>query len=651
MLDFVRNKQKSILIKFAFGLIILSFIIGYSMLSSPGDRSSNATRSDIAARVNDMEISYSAFQQAYSNLYNLYQSIYQGNFNPEVEKQLNLPKQALEQLINETLLVQEAGQRGIEVSSKELIEAIAQYDAFKENGVFNRERYLQVLNYQRMTPEQFEATQQRQLLSDKVREQLQQGIEVSAAELEEAFHKENDKLNLNFVQLTPPLFEARVKVDDQDLQAYFEENQEDFRLPAKVSLRYLQFDPARYEKEVANFTEEELNRYYRRNLDLFEIKEEIKAAHILIRVPEEADDETRTKRREFAQGLLQQLKEGADFATLAKANSDDSGTAKAGGDLGRFGRGIMVNSFENAAFALRPGQLSEVTDSPFGFHIIRVDEYTEAGVKPLVDAIEEVKAGLLVDKARQRAYEKAMDAYNINRKSGDLETAAQSNDLGIKETGFFGRDDAIDGIGKVDAISAAAFSLQSGELARPVQTTQGIFLFTLKERRESRLPELAEVNASAEQAYRRQQAESLANETADKLLAQAQSMKSLRRAAAELKLTVEETGDFSRSFGAFVPRIGASEELAAEAFTLTDEAPIGSKVYNLSDKAIVFSLKKATPADFNALDEPGRVALRDQLLTSKKERMVSEKLQVLQKQAQLQVMVPELASAFSWEKE
>ncbi len=651
MLDFVRNAQKSILIKFVFGLIILSFIIGYSMLSAPGDNASSGVRSDVAARVNDMEISYSAYQQAYSNLYNLYQSIYQNNFNPEIEKQLNLPLQALEQLINEALLVQEAERRDLEVSRKELVDSIAQFDAFKVNGVFDRERYLQVLNYQRMTPEQFEAAQKRQLLSEKVREQLQQGVTISEEELQDAFHKENDKINLNFVQLAPALFEPRVKVDDEKLQAYFEENKELFRLPAKVALRYLQFDPARYEKEVANFTEEELDRYYRRNLHLFEIQEEVKAAHILIRVPEGADEETRAKRREFAASLLEELKAGADFATLAKANSDDTGSAAKGGELGTFGRGVMVSSFENAAFSLRPGQLSELVESPFGFHIIRVDEYTEPGVKPLVDAIEEVKAGLLVEKARQLAYEKAMDAYNINRKTGDLDAAAKNNDLGIKETGLFGRDDAIDGIGKDDEIASAAFALKEGELARPVQTTQGIFLFTLKQRQESRLPELQEVKASVEQAYRVGQAEKLAKETAENLLNQAQELKSLRKAAAEENLTVEETGEFSRGFGSFVPRIGASEELANKAFSLTEETPIGSEVYEIGGKAIVFSLKNSIPGDFSSLDEPGRVALRDQLLANKKEAMLSDKLQDLQQQAELEVMVPELTSAFIQEKD
>ncbi len=129
MLDFVRTKQKSILIKIAFGLIILSFVIGYTMLTAPQENGSGPA-GDIAARVNGDEISYTAFQTAYSNLYNLYQSIYQGNFNAALEKQLNLPLQAMQQLIQEQLLVQQADSLDLAVSRQELVDSIAQYDAF-----------------------------------------------------------------------------------------------------------------------------------------------------------------------------------------------------------------------------------------------------------------------------------------------------------------------------------------------------------------------------------------------------------------------------------------------------------------------------------------------------------------------------------------
>ena len=644
MLQFVRSKQKSVLIKIAFGVIILSFIIGYTMLTSPADQRAKQGR-ETAARVNGDEISYDAFQNSYSNLYNLYQNIYQGKFDANLEKQLNLPRQAMRQLIDEALLIQQAQKLGLEVTKEELVDSIARYDAFQIDGKFNRDRYLEVLNYQRMNPEQFEVSQRRKLLTEKVREKLQQGVSVSDTELATAFHQENDKINLNYVWLTPALVESKVKVTDAGLKQFFEQNLEKFRVPEKVSLRYLQFDPARYENEVGTPTDEELKRYYRRNLDQFEILEQVKAAHILLSVPKDADSITVQKRRDLADKVLKQLQDGADFAQLAKTYSDDKSNAANGGELGSFGRGVMVKEFEDAAFALRPGQLSGIVQTPFGFHIIKVEEYTEPGVKSLVDVIDEVKAGLAVEKSHQLAYEKAMDAYNINRKTGNLETAATANDLGIKETGFFSTNDAIDGIGKVPEINQVAFTLKENQLARPIQTTQGVFLFTLKERQPSHLPELSKVKPLVEQLYRSEQAQTLAKKLADQLLKQATDKKSLRTAAQNLNLTVEESGEFSRSFGFFIPRIGTSQELSEEAFSLTKEAPIAKKVYTINDKFLVASLKSTKTADFEKLENTDREQLKNRLLAEKKQKVVAEKLQQLVEQAEIEIMVPELSGA------
>ncbi len=646
MLQFVRSKQKSVLIKIAFGIIILSFIIGYTMLTSPADKRNQQGR-ETAARVNGDEITFNEFENAYSNLYNLYQNIYQGQFDSKLEKQLNLPKLAMRQLIDETLLIQQAEKLNLEVTEKELVDSIAQYDAFQVNGEFNRDRYLEVLNYQRMKPEQFEATQRRKLLTQKVREKLQQGVSISDKELAAAFHKENDKVDLNYVWLTPALVESKVKVTTAGLKNFFEKNPERFRIPDKVSLRYVQFDPARYEGEVGTPTDEELQRYYRRNLDQFEIKEQVKAAHILLSVPKDADSATIQKKRELANKLLKQLQEGADFAQLAKTYSDDKSNSANGGNLGTFGRGTMVKEFEDAAFALRPGQLSPVVKTPFGFHIIKVTEYIEPGVKPLVDVIDEVKDGVILEKSRQLAYEKAMDAYNINRKTENLEAAATANDLGIKETGLFSADDAIDGIGREPEINQVAFTLKEGQLAHPVQTTQGVFLFTLKERQPSHLPELSQVKAAVEQAYRIDQAQVLAKKLADQLLQQATSKKSLRAAAQDLKLSVEETGEFSRSFGSFIPKIGTSPELAKEAFSLTKEAPIAKKVYIINDKFLVASLNNTRTADFEALDSADREQLKNRLLTEKKQRIIKEKLDQLVQHAEIEIMVPELSGGLT----
>lgn len=645
MLDIVRSKKKSFLIKIAFAVIILSFVIGYTMLTAPTDQRSDPSR-DVAARVNGDPISFAAYQSVYSNLYSLYQSIYQGAFDANLERQLNLPRQALQQLIEEQLLVQTAKSLNLRVSTQELVNSIAAYDAFQINGQFNRDRYVEVLSYQRMSPEQFEESQRRELLTQKVREHLQQNVTVSQEDVVTFFHRENDKINLDFVWLTGALVESKVEVTDKALADFFEANREAFRIPERVSLRYLLFDPSRYEADLHTFSEADMDRYYRRNLELFEVEEQVKAAHILLRIDENSDPDTINKRRELAQNIRQQLRDGADFSQLAKLHSDDDASAADGGDLGYFGRGMMVGDFESAAFALRPGQMSNVVQSPFGFHIIKVTDYIAPGFKPLVEVIDMVKAGLIIEGARQLAYEKAMDAFNVNRRTADLDAAARENNLGIKETGFFAIDEPINGLGRVSEITNAAFALQPGELARPINTTNGVLLITLKDQQASRLPELDEVKSAAESAYREEQAQTLAFELAEQLLEHARDQQNLAAAASQLDLRIDNTGDFSRSFGYFIPQIGSSQELADAAFELSEADPILDRIFTFGNRYLVAALKQANRADFSTLDDTAIIQLRERLLLEMKEQAVSDTLDELYQQARIEIIAPELITAF-----
>ncbi len=628
MLQLIRTKQKTLIVRIIFWVIIAAFVGTVFLVWGRGGET-GPTGANAALHVNDTEIAYEEYQSAYSNLYNLYQGIYKESFTSQLEAQLNLPQQAIDQLIGQALMMQEAEKIGFEISQDELVASIATYPSFQEDGKFSRDRYIQVLNYERISPEQFEASQRRQLLVEKLREQLQQNINVSAEDIEASYRTENDKINLNFVRLLPASFENKVEVTDEALQTFFSAQQEDFRQPERISLRYLQFEPARYEKEVASFSDDDLNRYYRRNIDLFEVKEQARASHILIKVGKDADDIQKEVRRSLAASILQQLNEGEDFATLARAKSDDPGSATKGGDLGYFGRGAMVAPFDNAVFGMKPGEISDLVETDFGYHIIKLEEYIEPGVKSLAEALDGVKTGLRAEKARQLAYEKAMDAYNINRKSGDLEPAAKTNDLGIKETGLFDRTDAIDGIGREADIAAAAFSLQDAELARPVQTTQGVFLFNIKERQKSTIPELKKVRAAVEAAYRKTQAVALAKVAADKLLVAALEKKSLTSAAKANKVQVEETGLFSSSYGAFVPRIGSVQELSDAAFALTTDNPLGQSAFEQGEGYVLISLKKTENADLDKLDIVERKKIEDRLLSEKKDSAVNDKLKEL----------------------
>lgn len=635
MLHLIRTKQKSIIVRIIFWVIIAAFVGTVFLVWGRGGEK-GPTAGATALQVNDTAISYDAYQSTYNNLTNLYRSVYSEQFTPQLEQQLNLPQQALDQLIRQALMEQEAERVDIEVTQNELVESIAAIPAFQDNGKFNRERYIQVLNYQRMSPEQFETSQRRQLIADKLREQLQQGLSITSAEIETAFRKENDKVNLNFVRLQPPLFESKVKISEAQLEEYFKANPEDFRQPERIALRYLQFDPADYKKEDANFSEEELQRYYRRNLDLFEIKEQVKAAHILIKVEPDAAEEQKNIRRALAESILRQLKEGKEFAALARANSDDPGSAGKGGDLGYFSRGTMVAPFEKAVFSMKPGELSDIVETRFGYHIIKLEDFIEPGVKPLAQVLDEVRKGLRTEQSRRLAYEKAMDAYNINRKSGDLDAAAKANGLEVKDTRLFDRTEAIEGIGREEEIISAAFNLEKGELAQPVQTTQGVFLFTIKERKQSRIPELKEARSAVEEAYRKSQASKLARKAAAKLLEAAKAT-SLSTAARKAGYQIEETGLFSSSYGDFVPRIGSSQKISATAFRLTGEAPLAEEVFKQGKNFILVSLKQAESADMSKLNAKKRSKIEERLLTEKKQAAVDDKLEELRDAARISI--------------
>jgi len=640
MLDLVRAKQKSMLIKLAFAVIILSFVIGYAMLTSPqGDGNQP---NDLAASVNGGKISMEDYRRAYSNIYNLYQNIYRDQFTPALEKQLNLKQQAFQQLVDQLLLVQEGEKLGMEVSDQEVVDSIAKIAAFQENGAFSKQRYVDVLAYQRLTPDVFEAMQANDLLVKKVGDYLRGGVSVSDEEIEEEFRKQNEKVNLAFLRFAPALFEDKVKIEEKNLEAFFQDHQEDFRIPEKVAIRYLLVDPAAYADQV-QLDDAAIDKYYRRHLDQFEIPEQVRASHVLIRVERDADEKSRQKKRELAEKVLAEAKEGKDFAELATKYSDDKASVAKGGDLGYFTRGTMVKSFEEAAFSLKPGDLSEVVSSPFGFHIIKGAGYIEAGVKPLEDVLDEVKQGLRQELARQLAYEKALDAYNINRKSGDLDAAAAGIGLEIQESAPFTRDEPVASLGSNPELNTAAFGLKQGTLARPLNLPQGVVLMALKERQESRLPELSEARDAVEKAYRKDQAITLARVAAEKALTELKTNKDLESLAKANKLKSEETSDFARGYGDFVPRIGQAPELAEQAFKLSADTPVADQVFDINGKFIIARLAKHTPADLSLLDEAKRSELRSALTKKKEDEAFRSKLDELKQKAQIEIS-PALAS-------
>ncbi len=633
MLDLIRKKQKTTIVKLVFWLIIATFVGTIFLVWGKGDDRGPDSQT-IAVTVNGTEVSTAAYKNIYDNIYRFYQNIYGNSFNAEMEKLLQIPQVAYEQIVRQILLGQEGERIGVSVSRQEVVDEIAKIPTFQVNGNFDRNTYVQVLSYQRISTDDFEADQERTLFTQKAEALLKDGATVSDADIEEEFIKQNEKVNLNFVSVNPVNFEKSVKVTEEALESFYADNQEQFRAPARISLRYLQFDPARYIDELV-LEDAEIEKFYRRNRDLFSIEEAVTAAHILIKVDQTASEEKQAEKRELAEKVLAKANAGEDFAALARKYSDDTGSAVKGGDLGSFGRGTMVPEFEQTAFSLNPGEISELVETTFGLHIIKVISYVAPGEKPLTEVIDKVKAGLRVEKSGKYAFEKAMDAYNINRKTGDLEKAAAEFNLGIKETGLFANGQYIDGIGTAPDISDAAFALQQGKLARPIANKDGIFLLAIKEKQVSHIPELAVVKSAVESVYRKQEAKVLAETATVKLLAELKNGKKLSSLANSVKAKVEQTDLFTRVYGNSIPRIGESEKLATAAFKLTAEAPVAPEIYEIADRFIVATLKKNEAADMAQLDEAKRTELQQSVQTAKSQELLDGRIETLKKEADI----------------
>lgn len=632
MLGIIRQKQKSFFVQIVFWAIIATFVGTIFLVWGKGGETT--ANEDYAAKVNGTPISMIDYQRSYENLYRMYQNLYGEAFTPAIEKTLDLRKVALDSLIDQTLLLQAAEQMQVKVSKEETVAAIAKIPAFQRDGAFNREQYLQVLRAQRLSPEQFEEMQQRELLVEKARLSFEGGATASAAEIEAEYKERNEKVNLILLPIDPVLFEGRVQIDPAGLEGFFAARKDEFRLPETAKLQYLMIDSTPFAASV-ELSDADLDRYYQRHLDRFEVPEQVHAAHLLIRVPQGASAAVKAEKKALIEKLRERAQKGEDFAALARAHSEDPGSGAQGGDLGFFGRGTMVAPFEQAAFSSKVGEVSSVVTTDFGYHLIRVVARQDATLQPLAAVSEQVRAGAQEEKGRDLALEKAMDLYNINRKGGSLEAVAKEFGVKVQESDFFPRDQAVvANLPLTDAVAAAAFALQPGEIGRPTLLPQGILFYALKEKRAAHIPELAEVRPAVEAAYRQEKSLDLARREGTLLLAEARQGGDLANAAQKRSLSVRETGLFARSRTFFVPMMGAHEELSQAAFALTAAAPVPSKTFEVDGAIVVVQLKERQNADPAGLTPQVREEMSQAVVERKKQEILEKVLADMREKAE-----------------
>jgi len=372
MLHVVRRNKNSVLIWAILGVVVFVFVFwGVEAVVTGPAVTAVATVGDTA--IEPLEV-----QRAERNLVQAYRNAYKDQLTPEVRKSLNLRQQALEGLIDRAVLAEQASELGIRIGDNELRDVILGNPNFQRDGRFDKDLYVRALRYSRLTPAEYEESRRGDLAIQRLEQLVEDGVMVGANEVRDAVIAQLETRTFRFVKLPTSEFEAGVDVDDEEaLVATYEKLQSKYTRPEMVRAAMLVFAPEDFADQV-EVTDEEIAAFYEENKEgRFTHPHEVSARHILIKVDAGADEETKAAARARITEIQEKLAAGEDFAALATEFSEDTGSAAKGGELGFFSKGRMVPEFEEAAFRLEPGGTSDVVESPFGFHLIRVDEVHE----------------------------------------------------------------------------------------------------------------------------------------------------------------------------------------------------------------------------------------------------------------------------------
>jgi len=635
MLETIRKSTKSTYILLLFGAIILVFIF-WGIGPGGRGRSVNAV-----AVVNGEPISIKDYLALHKRLTDYYRKVLKDRYTPSVEKGLNLKKNAVAILIDRELAVGAANDMGITVSKKDVQGAIGSVEAFQKDGVFDKDTYFNSLRAQRIKPSDFEEDVKRDLLVEKVRAAVIKDIKVTDDDIKKDFLKENREINLSYVAIKASKKKASIKVSDEDGRKYLMDHSTDFVIPAKVKVVYAFADYASFAR-LSGISDKEIKEYYDQHMDRFTEPEKIEARHILIRPDMKNKDQEGAKKaaRKKAGEILERIKAGENFATLARKYSGDPGSAKKGGSLGWFPRGVMMKSFEDAAFALKTGEISGIVETPFGFHIIKLEGRKPAVVKPLSRAGAEIRKALAGELSRERALKAVKDLTDPFKKASSIdemkEAVKKTKGVTFRGTGLFDAKHFDDTLAGVRRIKDSLFLMNEGEVSEPVKTYRGVYLVKVVKRVEARIPEYDEVKKDVIDTLRESKAERAAKKEAKEVLKALKDGGKLRDVARKKGLKVSTTGFFSMNDG-FIPGMGLPVQSYGDIFDLGAKKPLYDKPLSSSGNYYIALWKASKEADLKGLTPKLRESLSTRLKSEKEEAAINKWLSSLRKKAEIQV--------------
>jgi len=595
-------------------LVVFSFILTIYAVWGGGvsrnDSSQNGAES-WAARVDGEVISIQAFQTEARNLDASYRQLLGAQYDQQ-RAFLRVGQAAVDRLINESLLEKEAHRAKLSVTEQEIADAIIKDPSLQQNGAFiGRERYEKLYQSNPVMFESYEAAVRRQVLQNKLRFLLEDSVVVTEAELEEAYRRQNEKADFDYLLLDPSKLPS-AQPSESAIETYYQAHLADYQSGEGRSGRYVLFNT----KDIAagiDVPESEIrSQFLQDQKTLYSTPEKRRASHILIKVSSDASPAQVKAAEDKAQKALKRVRSGEDFAKVAKEISEDS-TASSGGDLSYFTRDQMVREFSDATWALKVGEISQPIRSPFGLHVILLTDVQSPRELTLEEARPQILSSLKEARARDEAQRRAADfSAKLKSSGGDFVKAARDSALVPKEFKGIHPGEPFPELGMQPAVTAGLFALKAGESGNPVTLGTGVVVLQFLEVTPGAALPLEKVRERVAADVLKQ----MRVEAARKLLDAAGGGADLAAMAKRLKIQVKKTGP--------VPLAGPAAELGSDPAVL--QAVFALKVGEVSQP---LALPAGSVAVVKMMDRPDpmqgfaaqKATLRNSLLYAKRDRL------------------------------
>ena len=628
MLDFLRKKKRSWIITILLGLIIVVFIAFYGGSQQPTGVTSHV------AEVNGESISQREFIVHYQRAVERYREMFKGSFTPELLKNLNIKQSLLEEMIEARLVLQEARRLGLTATDEELMNAIAEVPEFQVNGRFNKERYIQLLRANRLTPAQFEEDQRKQLTIQRLLGVLADAAHVTEAEVRERYRFEQEKINLQFIRFSATDYLAEVKITDEDIQKFYDRNKESLKEPLKVQVEYIPYSFEQFSGPV-QLTDKEVEDYYSANrATKFTTPKQAKVRYIMIRLDTGADAKQKEAAQVRANRIVAEARGGKNFAELAKKESQDP-SAEKGGEIGWLNQGQLPEALDKQIFALAKGEISEPIETPVGFHIVKVEDIKEEKTLSLAEAKPVITRELNLEKGKYEAAKSADRDREKAASGNDLPKLAQDSGLSLKTTRLFSEGEVLPEIGPTQDFYKNALSLRANEVSSVIEGPNAYYILKVKERKEAFVPPLDAVRGKIEKGLKESKAYEIAVQKANDLLDQLKPGPNLAKLARDKKLKLEETGLFARNTQQ-LPKVGELQNLTIGSLALSERKPVPDKIFTQADAAFVFAFKESQAADM-AQFEKDKSQLMQQALAEARQRILLKFKDELKAKAKIEI--------------